>query len=168
MAESSGNLSMRNSVFRPMYLWSQVLSASWRLCERCTVAQLVKNLPALQETPGEGIGCSLQYSFSEEPGGPQSMGSQRVGRNWVTKHSTAQHNWYFDVWMSWILCFLNVKPSLFLYCDYMHQNFNLRSFLLLLSNLIFELKDMIQIILRNYNRQNENPWLIYEWKSGKA
>ena len=125
MAESSGNLCMRNSVFRPMYLWSQVLSASWWLCEKCTVAQLVKNLPAMQKTPGEGIGCSLQYSFSEEPGGPQSMGSQRVGRNWATKHSTAQHNWYFDVWMSWILCFSNVKPSLFLYYDSMHQNFNL-------------------------------------------
>ena len=28
--------------------------------------------------------------WTEEPGGLQSMGSQRVGHNWATKHSTAQ------------------------------------------------------------------------------
>ena len=56
----------------------------------------VKNLPALagdmglipewERSPGEGNGNSLQYSFlgnlwTEEPGGLQSMGSQRVGHN---------------------------------------------------------------------------------------
>ena len=64
----------------------------------------VKNLPAMQETqvrslhwedsPGEGNGNPLQYPCWEipctkEPGGLQSMGLQRVGYNWVTKHSTA-------------------------------------------------------------------------------
>ena len=54
------------------------------------VAQLVKNLPAMQEipglgrSPGEGNGSPLQYSClgnpmdREEPGGLQSMGLQRV------------------------------------------------------------------------------------------
>ena len=54
------------------------------------MAQLVKNLPAMQEipglgrSPGEGNGSPLQYSClgnpmdREEPGGLQSMGLQRV------------------------------------------------------------------------------------------
>ena len=64
------------------------------------VAQLVKNLPAVQETwvqslgwehplekematHGEGNGNPLQYrcleiSWTEEPGGLQSLGSQRI------------------------------------------------------------------------------------------
>ena len=63
------------------------------------LAQTVKNLPAMQETwvgkipwrrsrqpnlvflPGES-------SWREKPGGLQSMGSQRVGHNWMTKHNT--------------------------------------------------------------------------------
>ena len=60
------------------------------------VAQMVKNRPALRETwvpslswedsPGEGIGNPLQYfawriPWTEEPGGLQSMGSQRVGHD---------------------------------------------------------------------------------------
>ena len=40
----------------------------------------------LGRTPGEGNSNSLQYSslenrWTEEPGGPQSMGSQRVGHD---------------------------------------------------------------------------------------
>ena len=60
------------------------------------VAQVAKNLLAVQETqgqslgwgdpPGEGNGCPLQYSswripWTEEPGGLQSMGSQRAGQD---------------------------------------------------------------------------------------
>ena len=60
------------------------------------VAQMVKNLPAMQETrvqflsqersPGEGNGNPLQYSclenpWTEEPGGLQSMELQRVRQN---------------------------------------------------------------------------------------
>ena len=62
--------------------------------------QTGKNLPAVQETsiqflgwkksPGKGNGYPLQYfcwkiPLTEEPGGLQSTGSQRVGHNWVTK-----------------------------------------------------------------------------------
>ena len=57
---------------------------------------MVKNLPASEEevgsvagrgrSPGEGNGNPLQYSclenpMEEEPGGLQSMGSQRVGHD---------------------------------------------------------------------------------------
>ena len=61
---------------------------------------MVKNLPAMQETqvlslgqedsPREGNGYPLQYSclknpWTKEPDGLQSMGSQRVGQDQVTK-----------------------------------------------------------------------------------
>ena len=64
------------------------------------VAQLVKNLPAIQKThvrslgweysPGEGNGNPFQYScleilWKEEPGGLQSMGLQESRDNFVTK-----------------------------------------------------------------------------------
>ena len=45
----------------------------------------VGSIPGLERSPGEGNGNSLQYSClgnfhgREEPGGLQSMGSQRVG-----------------------------------------------------------------------------------------
>ena len=67
------------------------------------VAQLVKNIPAIQETlvwflgwedpMGEGM-ATLQYSWLENPHGQRRLvgyspwGSQRVGHDWATKHST--------------------------------------------------------------------------------
>ena len=52
----------------------------------------VGSIPGLGRSSGKGHGSPLQYScwrilWSEEPGGLQSMGSQRVGHNWTTKHS---------------------------------------------------------------------------------
>ena len=46
----------------------------------------VGSIPGLGRSPGEGTGNPLQYSCLEnptdqEPGGLQSMGSQRVGHN---------------------------------------------------------------------------------------
>ena len=66
-------------------------------------AQMVKSLPAMQKTwvqslgwedlPGEGNGNPLQYSVwrvprTEKPGRLQSLGSQRVGHDWVTNTLT--------------------------------------------------------------------------------
>ena len=60
------------------------------------VAQSVKNLPAVQETQVRSLGwedplkkkmathssiLAWKISWTEEPGGLQSMGSQRVGHN---------------------------------------------------------------------------------------
>ena len=50
-------------------------------------------IPGLGRTPGGGNGSPLQNSclgnpWTEEPGGLQSMGSQRVGHNLVTKPTT--------------------------------------------------------------------------------
>ena len=71
---------------------------------QCLVPQTVKNLPAMWETwvrflgwedPLE-VGVATHSSilawkslWTEEPSGLQSMGSQRVGHNLATKHSTA-------------------------------------------------------------------------------
>ena len=48
------------------------------------------SIPGMGRSPGEGNGNSLQYScwkipWTEEPGGLQSMGSQRVRHNLVAK-----------------------------------------------------------------------------------
>ena len=67
------------------------------------VAQLVKNLPAVQETGVRFLGweyllekeiatpssiLAWKISWTEEPGGLQSMGSQRVGHDWATNTYT--------------------------------------------------------------------------------
>ena len=64
------------------------------------MAQRVKNLPAIQETWVQPLGqedplekgmathCSIlawEISWTEEPGGLQSMGLQRIGYDLVTK-----------------------------------------------------------------------------------
>ena len=46
-------------------------------------------IPELERSPGEGNGYPLQYSclempWTEEPGGLQCMGSQRVGHDLLT------------------------------------------------------------------------------------
>ena len=65
---------------------------------------MVKNLPSMQEThvqslgredsPGEGMATHSSISWkapwAEEPGGLQSMGSQRVGHDCVTNTHTIQ------------------------------------------------------------------------------
>ena len=63
-------------------------------------SSVVKNLPAMQETQVPSLGqedpleqemathssiLAWEISWTEEPGGLQSMGSQRVGHNLVTK-----------------------------------------------------------------------------------
>ena len=74
--------------------------ATKSIIDASLLAQVVKSLPAMEETwvwsldlgryPGEGNGNPLQYSclenipWTEEPGGLQSMGSQKVRHNWAT------------------------------------------------------------------------------------
>ena len=67
------------------------------------VAQLVKNPPTMLEIPvrflgqedpiGKGMAThssllAWRIPWTEKPGGLQSTGSQRVGHDWVSKHST--------------------------------------------------------------------------------
>ena len=49
-------------------------------------------IPGLGRSPGEGHGNPLQYSclgnpMDREPGGLQSMGSQKIRHNLATEHS---------------------------------------------------------------------------------
>ena len=58
----------------------------------CNVGDL-GSIPGLGRTPGGGHGNLLQYSCLEKPYGQQSLevlqsvGSQRVGHDWVTQHT---------------------------------------------------------------------------------
>ena len=69
------------------------------------VAYMVKNLPAMQETQVWSLGredplekgmatyssiLAWRISWTEEPGGLESMGLQRVGHDWATKHEHEQ------------------------------------------------------------------------------
>ena len=73
------------------------------------MAQVIKNLPEIQETWVRSLGLEdplekgkATYSsilawkipWSEEPGRLQSMGLQRVGHDWAIKHST-------EPWARW-------------------------------------------------------------------
>ena len=50
-------------------------------------------IPRLERSPGGENGnlfhyaCLKKIPWTEEPGGLQSMGSQRVGHYWATKHT---------------------------------------------------------------------------------
>ena len=87
--------------------------------ESACIARDPKSIPRSEISPRKGIGYPLQYPWAsleaqkmgkipwrrawqptpvflpgespwtEEPGGLQTMGSQRVGHDWLTKHSTA-------------------------------------------------------------------------------
>ena len=65
----------------------------------CLAAQMVKSPPAVQETRVPSLGCedpmgkgmtthssilAWRILWTEEPGGLQSMGLQRIGHNWAT------------------------------------------------------------------------------------
>ena len=67
------------------------------------VAQMVKNLPAIQESWVQSLGqedplqketathfsiLAWRIQWTEEPGGLQSMGLQKVGHNWATNTHT--------------------------------------------------------------------------------
>ena len=71
------------------------------------VAQTVKNPPARQETWVGSLGwedhldegmtthsniLAWRIPWTEEPGGPQAMGSQRVGHDWATKQNSITCN----------------------------------------------------------------------------
>ena len=92
LISGSGRSLMKGIGYPLQYSWASL------------VAQMVKNLPQMQETlvwpcvekiPWRRACNQLQYSCLEYPHWQRSLvgyspwGSQRVGHNWVTKHSTA-------------------------------------------------------------------------------
>ena len=88
------------------------------------VAQMVKNLPAMRETLVWSLGqedpwekemaphssiLAWKIPWTEEPGRLQSMGSQRVGRDWVTNTFTFPFGNHEFVYCLWIyFCLVNM------------------------------------------------------------
>ena len=85
--------------------WESVIAGSLAL-QASLVAQMVKGLPAMQETQVQCLGqedplekemathssiLALRIPWTEEPGGPQPMGSQRVRHDWATNTVSLQH-----------------------------------------------------------------------------
>ena len=75
------------------------INSFWNIDWACLVAQMVKNLPAMQGTQVQFLGwedplekgmtthssiLAWRIPWTEEPGGLQSMGSYRVRHDWVT------------------------------------------------------------------------------------
>ena len=65
---------------------------------------MVRILPATQFKPGEWQGMAVHSSilacripWTEETGGLQFMGSQRVGHDWATNTTTTSHAFLFSV-----------------------------------------------------------------------
>ena len=73
-------------VSQKLNLERRIRVRSWRIENRASlVAQMVKNLPAMQETHVHSLGWEIPWRkkglaapWTEEPGGLQSMGSQRT------------------------------------------------------------------------------------------
>ena len=82
--------------------WERDLRRTTGVSWASLVAQMVKRLPAMWETRVQSLGqedplekemaihsstLAWKIPWMEEPGGLQSMGSQRVGRDWATSLS---------------------------------------------------------------------------------
>ena len=83
-----------DSLVLPIFLVLGQWVSTLMLSRAFLVTQLVKNLPAVQEIWGQSLGwedplemgrlpspVSWRIPWTEEPGGLQSMGSQRVGQD---------------------------------------------------------------------------------------
>ena len=70
----------------------------------------VKNPPAVdvipgsKRSPGEGNGSLLAWEipWTEEPGGLQSMGSQRVGHDLATEHNNLRYVIFLNITLHFI------------------------------------------------------------------
>ena len=89
----------QNSVFLEAWGILEYLNGGLHCSRASLVAQMVKNLPAMQESLVRSLGqedplqkemathssiLAWRIPWTEEPGGLQPMGSQRVGHDWVT------------------------------------------------------------------------------------
>ena len=104
--------------------WLKLIPLRWwcHLTISSSVAHMVKNPPAVwktwvlslgQEDPleeGMATHSSIlvwRIPWIEEPGGLQSMGSERVRHEWGSKHIKQRGTWSLSLWQKWCL----PKPS---------------------------------------------------------
>ena len=104
--------SVPDYTFLPSTIWNRYMYHFyfniWLLLGVVLVAQKVKKLPAMQENGVQSLDwedplkkeiathssvLDWRIPWSEEPGGPQSMGSQRIRHNWAT--NTHTHDYYY-------------------------------------------------------------------------
>ena len=126
----------------------QSLQSSWT----SLVAQLVKNLPTMwvtwvrsldwEDPLEEGMATHSRFfpgesPWTEEPGGQQSMESQRVGHHWVIQHNTAQLPLYLLTYLhlswDWVTWCFSYKSWFLQLCFRLHILFPIKdhySFLL--------------------------------------
>ena len=89
---------------KPSFLY---YTRGYKISGASLVVQMVKNLPAVWEDQVRSLGWedslekkmathssifAWRIPWTEEPGGLQSMGSQRVGHNWLTQTHTHTQN----------------------------------------------------------------------------
>ena len=134
------------------------------------VAQVVKNLPAMQDTwvwslceedpleKGMATYSSIvawRIPQAEEPGWLQAMGSQRVGHGWVTDTFTSLSHTYIDRKNSYTLlpfkenqqcdaCFSSKFSIYFFQCNWYLFIFSCLSFLALYCVCILDLSNVLQ------------------------
>ena len=69
-------------LFSPLLIWAfQVVLLVKNLSANAGDVREAGLIPGWGRSPGGGHGNPLQYPWTEELGGPQSIGSQRVGHN---------------------------------------------------------------------------------------
>ena len=96
------------------------------LVKASLMAQTVKRLPAMRETRARSLGwedplekemethssnLAWKILWTEEPGGLESMGSQRVGHDWVINTFTLLSSSPLYRWVNWHSEKLNNSPK---------------------------------------------------------
>ena len=91
-------------------MFMETQNTVFEISQALPIAQMVKNLPAVQETQVRSLGqedpleketathssiLAWRIPWTEEPGELQFMGSQRVRHNWVTNTTTTKY-WRAD------------------------------------------------------------------------
>ena len=97
-----------------MPVYYKGFNQEWGFLDASAVKESASNaidkglIPGLGRCPGGGNGNSLQYSCLEnpmdgDPGGLQSMGSERIGHNRAAEHNTkaSLHSMIDEVIVQW-------------------------------------------------------------------
>ena len=116
------NLPHFQAIFiRSLLLWFIFQNFNWNhtVWGASLIAQLVKNLPAMQETRVRLLGqedplekemathssiLAWRVPWTEESGRLQSVGSQRARHNWATKPSPASYSMNTHLSDFWLFC----------------------------------------------------------------
>ena len=114
-------LSYQGSLYICIYIQCLYIHTHIYIYKTSLVAQTVKSLPAMWETRVWFLGwedsleeemathssiLAWRIPWTEEPGGLQSMGLQRVGQDWATKHSITYIYIYTHTYTLTYICIL--------------------------------------------------------------